>query len=68
MTKVRIFIVVFVVAFLTNVAVAFLWDRWFHESSWRFDVSSATAVAVAGAVTLTVLLSRRRRRKEEYHE
>jgi hypothetical protein len=66
-TNLKIFAVVFISAFAANTAITYLWDMWFHDAPARFDVSSATAVAVAIAVVLTAFFSRNRTRGDSSH-
>lgn len=50
--KIKIFGTVFVAAFLTNIFISWIWDFWFHASPTRWDITSATAIAVAVVIVL----------------
>jgi len=54
----KTFIVVFVVAFATNIAVAYLWSNLFDGSRWQWDTTTATAGVVG--IVMTYLLHRKK--------
>jgi len=43
----KTFAIAFVLIFAANVVVAYLWSRFFPESAWKWDVTSASAVIIA---------------------
>ncbi|OGM97338.1 MAG: hypothetical protein A2735_03140 [Candidatus Yanofskybacteria bacterium RIFCSPHIGHO2_01_FULL_41_21] len=43
----KIFIIVFVIAFVANIMTAYFWSRAFPDSSWSWDVSTTTAGMLA---------------------
>jgi cytochrome c oxidase subunit IV len=51
----KIFVVVFVVAFITNTAVSYLWSYFFHDSNLQWDTTTTIAAVVAGFVVATIL-------------
>ncbi len=51
----RIFVVVFVVAFITNTVVSYAWNYFFHDNRLQWDTTTTTAAVVAGFVVAFIL-------------
>ena len=43
----KTFFVVFVVVFVVNATVVYLWDIFFHDSSFQWDATTTTAIVIA---------------------
>lgn len=45
----KTFVIAFVLVFVANVVVAYLWNIFFPNSNWQWDVTTTSAVIIAGA-------------------